>query len=74
MFKNFLGIGSLVFSGTQQGVMGPCGVVYDRARFSENHVLLPKWGKWAKLWVLLMYRKVQFFSQFFIFFYQFGLQ
>ena len=33
------------FSGTQDGVRGPCGVVYDRARFFEKNVLPPKWGK-----------------------------
>ena len=36
LFRCFLGIGSLVFSGTRHGV---------RAQFFENHVLLPKWGK-----------------------------
>ena len=30
LFSLFLGIGSLVFSGTQHGVRGPCGAVYDR--------------------------------------------
>ena len=45
LFRRFLGIGSLVFSGTQHGVRGPCGAVYDRRRFFENHVLCPKWGK-----------------------------
>ena len=35
----FLGIGSLVFSGTQHGVRGPCGVVHDRAKFFENIIL-----------------------------------
>ena len=45
LFRSFLGTGSLVFSGTQHGVRGPCGVVYDRVRFFENHVLPPKWGK-----------------------------
>ena len=42
---HFLGLGSLVFSGTQHGVKGPCGAVYDRGRFFENHVLPPKWVK-----------------------------
>ena len=36
LYRSFLGIGSLVFSGTQHGVRGPCGVVHDRARFLEN--------------------------------------
>ena len=51
------------FSETQHGVRGPCSVVYDR-----KNVLSPKWGKQAKPSVLCMYRKVQFFSQLFIFF------
>ena len=29
----FLGIGSLVFSGTQHAVRGPCGVVHDKSNF-----------------------------------------
>ena len=29
----FVGIGSLVFSGTQNGVRGPCGVAYDSQMF-----------------------------------------
>ena len=33
---SFLGIGSLVFSETQHGVRGPCGVVIDRAENGEN--------------------------------------
>ena len=45
LFRNFLGIGSLVFSGTQYYVRGPCSAVYDRGKFLENHVLPPKWGK-----------------------------
>ena len=40
LFRSFLGIGSLVFSGTQHDVRGPCGAVNDRGRFFENHVLL----------------------------------
>ena len=39
-FGSFLGIGSLVFFGTQLGVKGPCGVVHDRGRFFENHKLI----------------------------------
>ena len=42
LFRRFLGIGSLVFSGTQHGNRGPCGTVYDRGRFFENHVLPQK--------------------------------
>ena len=45
LFRIFLGIGSIVFFGTQHGVRGPCDVVSDRARFFGNHVLLTKWGK-----------------------------
>ena len=45
LFRSFLGIGSLVFSGTPHGVRGPCGVVYDKAKFFEKNVLPPKWGK-----------------------------
>ena len=41
----------LVFSGTQHGVRGPCGVVYDKARFFENNVLPQIWGKKTKPWV-----------------------
>ena len=41
----FLGIGSLVFSGTQYGVRSPCGVVHDKAWFYENNILSPKMGK-----------------------------
>ena len=33
------------FSITQHGVRGPCGVVYDRAKFLQKNVLPPKWGK-----------------------------
>ena len=52
LFRCFFGIGSLVFCGTQHRVMVPCGAVYDRGRLFENHVLPPKWGKWAKPRVL----------------------
>ena len=61
-------LGSLAFSGTQNGVRSPCGAVYDRGRFFENHVLTPKCAKQTKPTVLWMHRKVQFFSQFFIFY------
>ena len=52
----FLGIG-LVFSGTQHGVRGPCGVVHDRAGFSKNSngskmaskIMAPKWAKQGSL-------------------------
>ena len=33
LFRRFLGIGSLVFSGTPHSVRGPCGTVYDRQTF-----------------------------------------
>ena len=42
---NFLGIDSLVSSGTQHCVRCPCGVVRDRAKFFENNILALKWGK-----------------------------
>ena len=42
LFRRFLEIGSLLFSATLHGVRGPCNVVYDRARFFENHVFCPK--------------------------------
>ena len=45
LLRSFLGTGYLVFSGTRHGVRVPCGVVHDRARFFENHVLPTKWGK-----------------------------
>ena len=41
----FMELALYFFSGTQDGVRGPCGVVYDRARFFEKNVLPPKWGK-----------------------------
>ena len=44
--ENFLGIDSLLFSETQHGVRGPCGVVGDRAAF---FFFDPEWGKWAKI-------------------------
>ena len=37
--RSFLGVGSVVFSGTQHGVRSSCGIVHDRNRFFENHVL-----------------------------------
>ena len=45
LFGSFLGNESSVFSGTQHGVWGPCGVVHDRAKFFKNNVLSSKWGK-----------------------------
>ena len=63
----FMKLAFQFFWGTRNGVRNPCGVVYDRARFFEKNLLPPKWGKQAKPRVLGMYRKVQFFSQFFIF-------
>ena len=45
----------------------PCGAVHNRARFFGNHVSPLKWGKQAKPRVLWHFRKVRFFSQFFIF-------
>ena len=43
------------------GVRGPCGIVYDRAKFFQKNVLPSKWGKYAKPRFLQMYRKVKFF-------------
>ena len=37
-----LGIGSLVFSETQHGIRGSCGVVYDRDGFFDNNIFAPK--------------------------------
>ena len=68
LFRRFLGIDSIVFSETQHGIRGPCGALYDRGRFFENHVLPPKWGKQDKPRVLRMYRKVQFFFSVLYFF------
>ena len=46
---SFLRIGSLVFSGTQCGVGGPCVVVSGRAKFFEKNIFAQKVGqKWAK--------------------------
>ena len=45
MSGGFLKISSLVFSGTQHGVRGPCGVAHDRVGFFENNVFTPKMGK-----------------------------
>ena len=41
---SFLGIGSLVFSGTQHGVRGLCVAVRDRAGFKEQN-FVPKLGQ-----------------------------
>ena len=41
----FMELAVKFFSGTQDGVRGPSGAVYDRARFFEKNVLPPKWGK-----------------------------
>ena len=46
--RSFLGIGSIVFSGTQQGVQDLRGIVHERAGFFGN-ILPQKWGKWAKM-------------------------
>ena len=35
----FMELALYFFSGTQHGVRGPCGAVYDRARFFEKNVL-----------------------------------
>ena len=57
----FMELALQFFSGTQHGVRGPCGVVYDRKK-----CFTPKWGKQAKLRVLCI-GKFNFFSQFLIF-------
>ena len=50
-YGSFLGIGSLVFSETQNGVRHPC-VVRDRTGFFGKNLFDPKMGnisqKWAK--------------------------
>ena len=43
MSENFLGIGSLVFSGTQNGVRGPYGVMTE-LHFLKK-IFFPKMGK-----------------------------
>ena len=43
--RSVLRIGSLVFSETQHGFRGPCGVVPHRAGFVKENVSFPKWGK-----------------------------
>ena len=35
LFGSFPGIGSLVYSGAQRGVRGPCGVVHDSQIFQK---------------------------------------
>ena len=55
---SFLGIGSLVFSESLDGVRGPCGVVHDRARFLGINFFAPKRGKWAKNRVFAIYWKI----------------
>ena len=42
LFGSFLGISSLLFSGTEHGVRRPRGVVHDRVRFFENNIFAPK--------------------------------
>ena len=50
----FFGIGSLVFSETQHGVRGLCGVVHDRARILENkYILHSTWAKDLKFFLIL---------------------
>ena len=51
----FFGIGSLVFSETQHGVRGLCGVVHDRARILENKYILH--SKWAKFEIFFNIKK-----------------
>ena len=48
------------FSGTRDGLRGPCGVVYDCQTFSKKCFTL-KTGKIGKVQGIWMYRKVQFF-------------
>ena len=42
--RSFLGIGSIVFSGAQQGVQDLRGIVHERAGFFGN-IFAPKMGK-----------------------------
>ena len=44
MSENFLGIGSLVFSGTQNGVRGPYGVMTE-LDFLRKKNFFQKWAK-----------------------------
>ena len=43
-FKDFVGIGLLIFSGTQHGVRGLCSVVCNRAGFFGKKTIFPQ--KW----------------------------
>ena len=47
---SFLGICSLVFSETQHGVRGPCGVVRDRAGILGKNIFAPKMRKIGQKW------------------------
>ena len=72
LLRRFLGISSLVFSGTQHGVRGPGGAVYDvyflKIMFCpQNGENRPSPGFFECI------GKFSFFSQFFGFFYQFSL-
>ena len=41
----FMKLALQFFLGTQHGVRGPCGAVYDRGRFLEKKCFTPKMGK-----------------------------
>ena len=59
---SFLGIGSLVFSESQHGVMGPCIVVSDRAGFfgkKTHQAKMTRNGeKWHKNMVFGLFKKI----------------
>ena len=57
----------LVFSGTPHGVRGPCGVVYDRARFFEKMFYPQNGENRPSPGFFECIGKFSFFSQFFIF-------
>ena len=45
LFRSFLRISLLFFSGTQHDVRSSFGTVYDKARFFENNIFAPKIGQ-----------------------------
>ena len=57
----------LVFSGTPHGVRGPCGVVYDRARFFEKMFYPQNGENRPSPGFFECIGKFSFFSQFFTF-------
>ena len=44
-----IGIGSLVFSGTQHGARDPCGVMHEKPGFLESHIFACNMGKIAQV-------------------------